>query len=145
MHVDTGCKGAYLYSENELKITSFSIADVNVWRFLNQIMDIDMLQEGRNKRKHGECEDSDDEFYTESEMNAEKELSAVVSKMKQNLPDLTDNIINIYVDLLFPSMERRQRAECSGCIHGHGRDAEHDCLEIPEKDFLEKCLTEVGL
>ena len=46
-------------------------------------------------------EDSD-EFFSETDINAEKELYAVVLKMKKRLTDLENNVINVYVDLYYP-------------------------------------------
>ena len=90
-------------------------------------------------------EDSDAEFFSEADMNAEEELYAVVSKMKDHLTELSNIIINVYANLIFPSINRRQILACKGCINDCGDRSEHDCLEKPSKDFLEKCITEVGI
>ena len=88
-------------------------------------------------------EDSD-EFFSETDINAEKELYAVVLKMKKRLTDLENNVINVYVDLILPAIKRRQRMLCPGCLNAHGRCSEHDCFEKPDRNFIGMCITEVG-
>ena len=88
-------------------------------------------------------EDSD-EFFSETDI-AEKELYAVVLKMKKRLTDLENYVITVYANLIFPAIKRRQIMLCSGCINARRDDSSvHDCFEKPDNDFLEKCITEVG-
>ena len=106
-----------------------------------------MLQDRRKrKRKLDNYKNAVDDIFSNSEKNGEKDLNVTITKMKNHLSDLTDNILNVYVDMIFTYVEQRKISECTGCINGRRGDSpEHDCFEMPEKDFLEKCITQVGL
>ena len=100
--------------------------------------------------KYEKLKDLRDDFVVGLETDVLKDLyDATILKMMERISDLTDIILNVYVDLLCPSMERQQRKTCSGCDRKqYNYDTfarEHSCWTIPKKDILEKCVTEVGL
>ena len=96
--------------------------------------------------KHTEDWKNSDNVYNgrldDSVKEIEKELQIAYSKC--NTTELACEVIEIYVDLLFPSMKRHQREVCKGCYYEIPLRSEHDvCFMMSKKAFLEEYLGKV--
>ena len=71
-----------------------------------------------------------------------QELQKAESKFHKS--ELTCEIIEIYVDLLFPSMQRHLREVCKGCFHDDPNNMDHDvCYMMSKRAFLKEYLDKV--
>ena len=82
--------------------------------------------------------------FIETPTKLNEELQVVMSEVQPS--DEAMDIIEIYVELLFPSMTRHQREACSGCFNDHPSQIEHDvCCMMSKRTFLNTFLDNVRL
>ena len=82
--------------------------------------------------------------FNETPTKIEEELQSELSETQPS--DEALEIIEIYAELLFPSMKRHQREVCSGCYTDHPSQTEHDvCCMMSKRTFLYTFLDKVLL
>ena len=73
--------------------------------------------------------------FIETPTKLDEELFSALEDLQPTDEEI--DIINIYTELLFPSMKRHQREVCTGCIFDHPSQLEHDvCMMMSKRKFL---------